>query len=203
MPVDWFTEPAARRKASVPFHGAVIVASQDGRAGDTREEVTMMKPRCLSFVLLAATLASGASVQAQDNYASGIFTQAKATTYPCDDAQFLQDQQAFEDGQITADQLENVCGIVTAVLPEKKTTSGHHGYFYVQVASGVVIEIVSDLDQMDAPKWPWVAVGDTTYVRGRYYYDNMDSQGIDWTHHGTSSSWPYAGYVVVNGTKYQ
>lgn len=164
----------------------------------------MKKPRYLSFILLGASLVLGTAAQAQDNYVSGIFAPAKATTtYPCNDAQFLQDQQAFENGQITADQLENVCGIVTAVLPEKKTSSGHHGYFYVQVASGVVIEIVSDLDQMSAPKWPWVAVGDTTYVRGRYYYDNMDSQGIDWTHHGTSSSWPYAGYVVVNGTKYQ
>lgn len=163
-----------------------------------------MKPRCMPFVLLGAALVLGTAAQAQHNYAGGVFAPAKKTaTYPCDDAQFLQDQQAFENGQITADQPEDVCGIVTAVLPEKKTRSGHHGYFYVQVASGVVIEIVSDLDQMDAPKWPWVAVGDTTYVKGRYYYDDMDSQGIDWTHHGTSSSWPYAGYVVVDGTKYQ
>jgi len=164
----------------------------------------MMKARYIPFALMGAMLMPGTAVQAQDSYVTGIFAPAKnATTYPCDDAQFLQDQQAFENGEITADQPENVCGMVTSVLPEKKTRSGHHGYFYVQVASGVVIEIVSDLDQMNAPKWPWVAVGDTTYVRGRYYYDNDDSQGIDWTHHGTSSSWPYAGYVVVNGTKYQ
>lgn len=162
-----------------------------------------MKISYMRLFLIGAAVLFGTTAQAQDNYITGIFATTKTTTYSCNDAQFLQDQQAFESGMITADQPEDVCGIVTAVLPEKKTTSGHHGYFYVQVASGVVIEIVSDLDQMNAPKWPWVAVGDTTYVQGRYYYDNMDSQGIDWTHHGTSSSWPYAGYVVVNGTKYQ
>ena len=163
-----------------------------------------MKSRYMSAALLGVSVMLGTVAHAQDNYASGIFaTVQKTATYPCDDAQFLQDQQAFENGLIRADQPEDVCGIVTAVLPEKKTRSGHHGYFYVQVASGVVIEIVSDLDQMNAPRWPWVAVGDTTYAKGRYYYDNMDSQGIDWTHHGTSKSWPYAGYVAVNGKKYQ
>jgi len=163
-----------------------------------------MKLRYVSCVLLGATLLIGTAAHAQDSYSTGIFSPAKTTkTFPCNNTQFLQDQQAFENGQITADQPEDVCGMVTAVLPAKKTKSGNHGYFYVQVASGVTIEIVSDLDQMNAPAWPWVAVGDTTYVQGRYYYDNDDSQGIDWTHHGTSSSWPHAGYVVVNGTEYQ
>lgn len=34
---------------------------------------------------------------------------------------------------------------------------------------------------MTAPTWPWVAKGDQTDVLGRYYYDNPQSQGIDWT----------------------
>ncbi|HEX7817447.1 hypothetical protein [Dyella sp.] len=126
-----------------------------------------------------------------------------STTFPCNNNQFLQDQQLFENGEISDDQEENVCGTVTQVLPAKHTRSGNHGYFYVQVAPDVVIEIVSDLDQMNAPKWPWVHVGDSATVKGRYYYDNDSSQGIDWTHHGTSNSWPYAGYVVINGKQYQ
>jgi hypothetical protein len=40
-------------------------------------------------------------------------------------------------------------------------------------------------------------------VQGRYYYDSASSQGIDWTHHGTSRSWGSPGYVVVAGTEYQ
>ena len=154
-------------------------------------------------VLGGVLLAFGVAAQAQDDYSFGVHIQSKGSNFPCSDTQFLKDQQAFENGQISSDQLENVCGIVTAVLPEKKTRSGHHGYFYVQVAPGSVIEIVSDLDQMTAPKWPWVAVGDSATVRGRYYYDNDTSQGIDWTHHGTSRSWPYAGYVVINGKQYK
>ncbi|WP_266157332.1 hypothetical protein [Dyella silvatica] len=126
-----------------------------------------------------------------------------ASTFPCDDNQFLSDQQLFENGQLSQDVAENVCGTVTFVYPKKKTRSGWHGYFLVQVAPNSVIEIVSDLDQMNAPAWPWVAVGDNVTVRGRYYYDNDSSQGIDWTHHGTSSSWRTAGYVVVNGVEYQ
>lgn len=162
-----------------------------------------MKLLYMSFALLGAALAAGTAARAQDNYSGGVFAATVAKTYPCNDPKFLQDQKSFENGNITADQPEDVCGMVTAVLPAKKTRSGNHGYFYVQVASGVTIEIVSDLGQMNAPTWPWVAVGDTAYVQGRYYYDNDDSQGIDWTHHGTSSSWPHAGYVVVNGTQYQ
>ncbi|MBS0462654.1 MAG: DUF3465 domain-containing protein [Proteobacteria bacterium] len=165
-----------------------------------------MKFGSRSLAVFGALLVCGMGAQAQQDYSGGVFattSKSGGSSYPCNDTQFLQDQKAFENGQLSADQLENVCGIVTAVLPEKKTRSGHHGYFYVQVAPGQTIEIVSDLDRMNAPKWPWVAVGDTSTVRGRYYYDNDTSQGIDWTHHGTSSSWPHAGYVVVNGKLYQ
>jgi hypothetical protein len=117
-------------------------------------------------------------------------------SWPCDNQQFLTYQQEFGNGTLSGDQEVDVCGPVTQVLPSKTTSSGLHGYFYMQVSSGHTIEIVSNLDEMNAPAWPWVAVGDYTYVQGRYYYDNSSSQGIDWTHHGTSSSWPYAGYVV-------
>lgn len=163
----------------------------------------MMKSYHLAAVMLAASFAIGATASAQDNYPNGQFAPAVTQSYPCNDTQFLQYQQEFENGYKLGDQFVDVCGMVTAVLPEKKTRSGHHGYFYVQVASGDTIEIVSDLDQMNAPRWPWVVVGSTVYVQGRYYYDNDASQGIDWTHHGSSRSWPHVGYVVVNGSKYQ
>ena len=91
-----------------------------------------------------------------------------------------------------ADQLVDICGSVTQVLAKKATSSGTHGYFYVQMPSGYQIEIVSNLDAMaeastDKPPttWPWVAVGDYVYVQGRYYYDNSSSQGVDWTEDDT------------------
>jgi hypothetical protein len=127
-----------------------------------------------------------------------------STPYPCNDPQFLTYQSEFGSGGIRADQFVDVCGVVTSVLPAKKTSSGRHGYFYVQIPNGGTIEIVSNLDAMaqapaDKPPstWPWVAVGNYAYVQGRYYYDNGSSQGIDWTEDDTSSSWPHVGDVVV------
>lgn len=124
--------------------------------------------------------------------------------FACNNAGWQSDQNAFAAGTISADQLVDICGTVTQVLAAKKTTSGNHGYFYVQMPSGYQIEIVSNLDAMaeastDRPPstWPWVAVGNYVYVQGRYYYDNSSSQGVDWTEDDTSGSWPHTGYVAV------
>ena len=127
-----------------------------------------------------------------------------AAPYACNNTQFLNDQSEFAAGTITADQLVDICGSVTQVLAAKKTSSGDHGYFYVEMPSGYQIEIVSNLDAMaeaptdDPPStWPWVAVNDYVYVQGRYYYDSSSSQGVDWTEDDTDSSWSHVGYVVV------
>ncbi len=66
-------------------------------------------------------------------------------SWPCNDAQFTQDQQQFANGTLRGDQEVDVCGTVTQVLAAKTTSSGLHGYFYVRVAPGDTIEIVSDL----------------------------------------------------------
>ncbi|MBB2167392.1 DUF3465 domain-containing protein [Gluconacetobacter aggeris] len=121
----------------------------------------------------------------------------------CDNRHFLAVQQAFEDGSLRGDQPVHVCGRVIAVSRQRRTRSGWHGYFYVDVGQGVSIRIVSDLDRMAAPAWPWVAKEDAVDVVGRYYYDNPRSQGIDWTHHGTGRTWGMPGYVAVNGARYQ
>jgi hypothetical protein len=123
--------------------------------------------------------------------------------WPCDDTKFTQIQAEFASGALEGDQAVDVCGPVTRVLAARTTRSGLHGYYYVQVAANDTIEIVSDLGEMNAPQWPWVKVGDYSYVQGRYYFDSATSQGIDWTHHGASASWPNPGYVVVNGTQYR
>lgn len=123
----------------------------------------------------------------------------------CDNAKFLNDQQTFEQrGATRTDLPEHICGRVIAVAERaKRTRSGWHGYFYVDVGQGVSIRIVSGLDEMSVPQWPWVQKGDTVEVQGRYYYDSLRKQGIDWTHHGTSRKWPWAGYVTVNGHRYE
>ncbi|WP_034958632.1 DUF3465 domain-containing protein [Komagataeibacter kakiaceti] len=122
----------------------------------------------------------------------------------CDDRKFLADVEAAESTTGShADRVEHVCGRVIAVSQARRTRSGWHGYFYVDTGGGISIRIVSDLDRMSAPAWPWVAKGDQADVLGRYYYDSPRSQGIDWTHHGTGRNWPVEGYVVINGNRYQ
>jgi len=127
-----------------------------------------------------------------------------ALPFACNNTQFNTYQSEFAAGTITADQLVDICGSVTQVLAKKTTSSGTHGYFYVELPSGYQIEIVSNLDAMaeastDQPPstWPWVAVNDYVYVQGRYYYDSSSSQGVDWTEDDTDSSWSHVGYVAV------
>jgi hypothetical protein len=127
-----------------------------------------------------------------------------ALPFACNNAQFTTYQSEFAAGTLSGDQEVDICGNVTQVLAKKTTSSGTHGYFYVELPSGYQIEIVSNLDAMaeastDQPPstWPWVAVNQYVYVQGRYYYDSSSSQGVDWTEDDTDSSWSHVGYVAV------
>lgn len=133
--------------------------------------------------------------------------QAQALMAPaqCDNQKFLSDQAGFiQNGPTRVDLPEHVCGqVVSVTRRSRRTRSGVHGYFMMQVADGHLIRIVSDLDRMQAPQWAWVKPGDKVEVVGRYYFDSARSQGIDWTHHGTGRHWASPGYVEVNGVKYE
>lgn len=123
-------------------------------------------------------------------------TSTPAAQWACSDQQFVNDVQSYASGSLSGYTPEDVCGVVGQVLPSKTTRSGLHGYFYMQIGS-TNVEIVSNLDVMNAPAWPWVQTGDYVYVQGRMYYDNASSIGIDWTHSGATSGLPSGGYVVV------
>ncbi len=131
--------------------------------------------------------------------------QAQIAPVQCDNQKFLSDQAGFfQTGPTRVDLPEHVCGEVISVTERsRRTRSGVHGYFIMQVAPGRQIRIVSDLDRMQAPDWPWVKTGDAVDVVGRYYFDSARSQGIDWTHHGTGRHWASPGYVQVNGKRYE
>lgn len=129
---------------------------------------------------------------------------AQTVSLTCDNQDFLSKQLAFENGGAKADVPVHICGKVLALSPKAQhTRSGWHGYFYLAVTPTVSIRIVSGLDEMQAPAWPWVNKGDQVEVVGRYYYDSIRRQGVDWTHHGTGRSWHVPGYVTVNGTRYE
>ena len=158
---------------------------------------------CIGVVLFAM-IASGCTAHKGKAEAAVASSTSPPTTVPfaCNDQQFLADQNQFGSGQISGDQLVDICGAVTQVLPEMDTKSGRHGYFYIEMPSGYHIKVVSNLDAMaqapndNPPSWPWVTVGDYVYVQGRYYYDNAGSQGVDWTEDDTGS-WPNVGWVAV------
>lgn len=129
--------------------------------------------------------------------------QSDTVSAACDNQSFLDQQKVFENGGPRTDAPVHICGTVLAFSPEAKTTrSGRHGYFYMTVAPDISIRIVTNLDEMHTPAWPWVAKGDRVEVVGRYYYDSPRQQGVDWTHRGTGRSWGIPGYVRVNGTQY-
>ncbi|WP_370517898.1 DUF3465 domain-containing protein [Saccharibacter sp. 17.LH.SD] len=154
---------------------------------------------------------AGALLVTGNSWAAGQYPASAEMPAQCDNAHFLKDQNAFAE-QFSRDRTtygqhidlpEHLCGQVTKVLRARRTRSGWHGYFMMTVGTGRPIQIVSNLDEIQAPAWPWVKVGDTVEVQGRYYYDGPRRQGVDWTHHGTSRSWPWAGFVSVNGQRYQ
>jgi len=93
-----------------------------------------------------------------------------------------------------------ICGPVTRVLPERRTRSGRHEYFYVEVAPRDDVEIIANVDVMgDVP----VHTGEQARVRGRYFHDPNGREGIDWTHHATPGSrWP-SGYITLDGATYR
>lgn len=128
---------------------------------------------------------------------------ARTVSSTCDNSGFVQAQQTFENGGRKQDVPVHICGQVVAVSTKAKhTRSGWHGYFYVNVGQGISIRVVSNLDEMNAPEWPWVRDGDMADIVGRYYYDSPRRQGIDWTHKGTGSSWDIPGYVIINGKRF-
>ncbi|MCP1220551.1 hypothetical protein NKW45_01680 [Acetobacter orientalis] len=153
---------------------------------------------------LRGVAATGLLCTLAPSIAPAAYAQEAASLPPhCDNHDFMAKQQAFENGQPKTDVPVHICGRVIALSPKaKRTRSGWHGYFYVAVAPNISIRIVSGLDEMHAPAWPWVSKGDQVEVVGRYYFDSYRRQGIDWTHRGTGRSWPIPGYVIVNGTKY-
>lgn len=153
---------------------------------------------CGAAVLIAwfalSRISSSVPVERSDPRAPTIATSGLATPAACDDAALVRLEATHPSGYTEV----TVCGSVTRVLPERTTRSGRHKYFYVRIdPAGDSIRIVTNIDETGDFA---VSVGDTATVRGRYYYDNDASQGIDWTHHNDArASWPYPGYVSING----
>jgi hypothetical protein len=91
-----------------------------------------------------------------------------------------------------------LCGTVERVRAPRRTRSGTHRVFYVDVGGGDDIAIDANLDVMGL--FP-VRPGEATTIRGEYYYDQDGREGVHWTHHTSHGPHP-PGYVILEGRRY-
>ena len=91
-----------------------------------------------------------------------------------------------------------VCGSVMRV-EHATTRSGPHEYLDLQVSGTIPVRVI--INEREEGVVPAHA-GSSVIAHGRYFNDG-DRDGIDWTHHGAGRSWPYPGYLVVDGQRYQ
>ena len=111
----------------------------------------------------------------------------------CNLASFLAVQHAHVNhAEVT------LCGVVARLRRPRRTRSGVHRAFWVDVGHGNQIEIDANLDEMGT--FP-IGNGEPVTVRGEYYYDTDGREGIHWTHHTDDGRHP-AGYIILNGTTY-
>ncbi len=91
-----------------------------------------------------------------------------------------------------------LCGTVVRLRRPRRTRSGEHRTFMVDVGRGDRIEIDANLDVMgDFP----ISDGESTTIQGEYYYDQNGREGVHWTHHTDRGRHP-PGYIILDGTRY-
>ena len=143
--------------------------------------------RSASVVVLASVLVGCSNSAATSQSRSGNSGDA------CNNAGYLAVEHAHANrAEVT------LCGVVTRVRPARRTRSGEHRVFVVNVDRGGPITIDANLDVMG--NFP-IHTGESTTIRGEYYYDNNGREGVHWTHHTDRGSHP-AGFVILDGTRY-
>jgi hypothetical protein len=158
-------------------HPELVEGQRPGRHTAHRFEVPDVLRNVRAAVLLAGCALAGC---------------AQTAPATCDDPGLLAAQRAHTAAEVT------LCGVVVRVRAPRRTRSGVHRSFIVDVGGGDRIEIDANLSVMgDVP----VADGERAEVRGSYYYDPGGREGVDWTHHTGRGPHP-PGFIVLNGTTY-
>jgi hypothetical protein len=172
----------------------VNIGQESRRAARTVAD-QMILLRGLAFVAVAGVLAALFAGCSSPTAAQSSSASASRSDEPgsCNLANFLAVQHAHVNhAEVT------LCGTVTRVRKPRRSRSGVHRNFFVDVGGGDVIVIDANVDIMgDFPIHP----GERTTIRGEYYYDDDGREGIHWTHHTDRGPHP-AGYVLLNGIRY-
>jgi hypothetical protein len=92
-----------------------------------------------------------------------------------------------------------LCGTVVRVSRVRRSRSGTHRVFIVDVGGNDRVQIDANLDIMG--NFP-IRTGEYAVVRGEYYYDAPGRDGVHWTHRTDRGSHP-AGFVALDGVTYR
>jgi len=117
-----------------------------------------------------------------------------ASTEQCDPAAF----RSVRIGR--ADHTEvTLCGTVARVGPLRRSRSGVHREFLVDIGGHDAVEVDANIDIMG--NFP-IRSGERAIVRGEYYLDPSGRDGVHWTHRTDRGSHP-AGFVLLDGVTYR
>ena len=153
----------------------------------------MTQPARRSIVVRSATVPLLAALLSACSSPPAATQSVAAASEACNNAGYLAVEHAHANrAEVT------LCGVVTRVRPARRTRSGEHRVFVVNVDRGGPITIDANLDVMG--NFP-IHTGESTTIRGEYYYDNNGREGVHWTHHTDRGSHP-AGFVILDGTRY-
>jgi hypothetical protein len=112
----------------------------------------------------------------------------------CDPAAFRSVENARADrSEVT------LCGTVVRVAQLRRSRSGTHRVFVVDVGGNDRVQVDSNVDVMG--NFP-IRDGERAVVRGEYYYDAPGREGVHWTHRTDRGSHP-PGYVMLDGIVYR
>ncbi|MGD0472147.1 MAG: DUF3465 domain-containing protein [Candidatus Velthaea sp.] len=126
--------------------------------------------------------------------AAGCSPAPTSTTDRCDPAAF-RSVQAARAGHAEV----TLCGTVVRTGRVRRSRSGVHRVFIVDVGNGDRVQIDANVDIMgDFP----IRSGEYAVIRGEYYYDAPGRDGVHWTHRTDRGSHP-PGYVTLDGVTYR
>jgi len=116
------------------------------------------------------------------------------TSDRCDPASFRAVALAHAEGaEVT------LCGPVVRVGRLRRSRSGTHRVFIVDVGSHDRVAIDANVDIMG--NFP-IRNGEYAVVHGEYYYDGPGRDGVHWTHRTDRGNHP-PGYVTLDGVTYR
>ncbi len=154
--------------------------------------IRLWNRRALGFILTYALLLS---CSADRHRAEQLRSQKHSASARCDNHSIMALRFLSHAKEITE---VLVCGVVRRVSSDYPFNSEERLVIRLTQAGDITV-----ICNRRILKTLQVHEGDVVQIRGRYFKDQNGSDGIDWTHHNEpGASWPYPGFISVNGHFY-